>query len=59
MGFLDKLLKTVETWLPDEEQENIDKCREFERYVAEIFAKQEKYSQLKIGQKITTIKEMA
>ena len=43
MGFLDKLLKTVDIWLPQEEQENIDKGREFEKYIAGIFAEQEKY----------------
>lgn len=37
MGFLDKILKTVDIWLPDEQQEYYEKGKAFEQYVVGLF----------------------
>ncbi len=43
MAFIDKLMKTMEIWIPDSGQINVEKGHTFERYIAEIFASQDKY----------------
>ena len=43
MDFLDKMKKTADLWFPDEQQINTDKGRAFEKYVAELFTRNEKY----------------
>lgn len=37
MGLIDKVIKTVNIWLPDEQQENYEKGKQFEQYVANLF----------------------
>jgi hypothetical protein len=37
MDFMDKLLKTVDLWIPDERQVSMDKGHDFEKYVANLF----------------------
>ncbi|EPG66447.1 hypothetical protein [Leptospira wolffii] len=39
MNFLDKLLKTVDLWIPDERQAMLDKGKDFEKYVISKFDK--------------------
>ncbi|NMC27825.1 MAG: hypothetical protein GYA42_06715 [Syntrophomonadaceae bacterium] len=43
MGFMDKLLKTVDIWLPDEQQEQYGKGKAFEQYVAGLFNLKREY----------------
>jgi hypothetical protein len=37
MDFMKKLMKTVDLWIPDEKQINMDKGHEFENYIANLF----------------------
>lgn len=43
MPFIDKFIKTIDVWFADENDANVEKGHDFERYVAELFAQQEKY----------------
>jgi len=43
MGFMDKLIKTVDVWIPDERQINLDKGHEFEKHVADLFKLKKDY----------------
>lgn len=40
MGLIDKVMKTVDIWIPDERQEKYEKGKQFEQYVAQLFNKQ-------------------
>ncbi len=39
MSFLDKLLQTIDLWVPDERQAMLDKGKDFEKYVLSKFDK--------------------
>ena len=43
MSLLNKLVKTLDIWLPSEEKKHFDKGVDFEKYVAQIFESQKKY----------------
>ena len=45
MGFLDKLAKTLDLWLSDEEEEDVNyqKGTDFEKYVAGLFTRRSDY----------------
>ena len=37
MGLIDKVIKTVDLWIPDERQEKYEKGKQFEQYIAKLF----------------------
>jgi hypothetical protein len=43
MSLLNKLLQTIDIWLPTEDKINTDKGRDFETFIASIFASQKEY----------------
>lgn len=43
MAFIDKILKTINLWLPDEAQKNTEKGHTLERLVAEMFGSNPRY----------------
>ena len=43
MAFIDKLMKTIDLWLPDKDQKNTEKGHTFERFVVEGFSANAEY----------------